>query len=356
MTPTQPDKRSAAFENIFGRPKPTQTTYDPTQYYAQQPQNVQRVSYPGSIPPGVALSPQPSIYALPQGAAPGPSPYRSSYYPIQAAPVQHVVQPQYYTQQHLIPQPPQQLPRRSPSPYTRPPGTIAPLPSQEPPDAGLEHLTRQGLTPAQAYQAQVYLNSPLNLPHQQPFPVQSVPDFAQLTPNPNHHILPGAHMTPYVTPGQITAIEDGMGSLGLSDYNSRSGHGEEDDEAGSSDLPWAAPEASRKCQYLLRILRLLTPFYQRLQLTGVMLSSPRPLRCPAGVSTTPKHRRSGLPILGIMAVVPRLRHRPPMRLAVPWSRVGRPGTTIPNPWGGVQEPITTTDCVPSQPPPRRLSP
>ena len=36
---------------------------------------------------------------------------------------------------------------------------IVPQPEQ-PPDASLEALTRQGLTPAQAYQAQVYLNSP----------------------------------------------------------------------------------------------------------------------------------------------------------------------------------------------------
>lgn len=38
-------------------------------------------------------------------------------------------------------------------------GIISPLP-EEPPDPGLEALTTTGLTPAQAYQAQVYLNSP----------------------------------------------------------------------------------------------------------------------------------------------------------------------------------------------------
>lgn len=31
---------------------------------------------------------------------------------------------------------------------------------EQPPDSSLEALTRQGLTPAQAYQAQVYLSSP----------------------------------------------------------------------------------------------------------------------------------------------------------------------------------------------------
>ncbi|KAG9019185.1 RHO1 GDP-GTP exchange protein 2 [Tulasnella sp. 427] len=260
----QPDKRSAAFESIFGRQKviPGQANafpvYDATQYYQATavagPANIQRISYPGSLPPGATFiqSPPQQIYALPQGAAPGPSPYRASYYPFTTVQTQPLTpQQQAYYQQHLTPQHTAQPPqRRSPSPYTRPPGTIHPIPGQEPQDAGLEHLTRQGLTPAQAYQAQVYLNSPASHPHQQPYPV-AAQDYSQLTPNPNHHHHAAARMTPYTAPPpQLPEVDLNIGGLGLSDFSKSSPEEDLNDGASSSELPWAQEPASNGSRHL----------------------------------------------------------------------------------------------------------
>lgn len=253
----QPDKRSAAFESIFGRQKviPAQTAaipvYDATQYYqasAAAAASSQRISYPGSLPPGTAYiqSPPQQLYALPQGAAPGPSPYRTSYYPFTAVQTQQLAPQQHtYYQHHLVPQQTAQPgQRRSPSPYTRPPGPIHPHPGQEPPDAGLEHLTRQGLTPAQAYQAQVYLNSPASHPHQQPYPV-AAQDYSQLTPNPNHHHHAAARLTPYTAPPpQLPDVDLNIGGLGLSDFSKSSQEEDLNDGASGSELPWAT-EPSR---------------------------------------------------------------------------------------------------------------
>ncbi|KAG8909824.1 hypothetical protein FRC01_006710, partial [Tulasnella sp. 417] len=260
LTQGQPDKRSAAFESIFGRQKviPAQTgaipVYDGTQYYQATPvaaaPNGQRISYPGSLPPGTAYiqSPPQQLYALPQGAAPGPSPYRTSYYPFTAVQTQQIAPQQHtYYQHHLAPQHTAQVPqRRSPSPYTRAPGTIHPLPGQEPPDAGLEQFTRQGLTPAQAFQA-VYLNSPASHPHQQPYPIVSAQDYSQLTPNPNHHHHhAAAARTPYnATPPQLPDVDLNIGGLGLSDFSKSSQEEDLNDGASSSELPWAQ-EPSRE--------------------------------------------------------------------------------------------------------------
>lgn len=53
-------------------------------------------------------------------------------------------------------------------------GVIVPLP-EEPPDPNLDALTRSGLTPAQAYQAQVYLNGPQRY-QPSPMPPSRTPD------------------------------------------------------------------------------------------------------------------------------------------------------------------------------------
>ncbi|KAG8904138.1 RHO1 GDP-GTP exchange protein 2, partial [Tulasnella sp. 403] len=223
---THPDKRSAAFENIFGRPGHI-PTYDPA-YYSQPNNGTQRTSYPPALPPGAALmqSPQQQLYALPPGAA-GPTPYRTSYYPVYAPQQQP---PRQYYQQHLIPQSsPHQIPHRTPSPYGR-----QPIPGQEPPD---EHPTRQGLTPAQAFQTQVYLNSPMNHAHLQP-----AGDYAQRTPNLNHYaggqLVPqysGSHS--YQAP-QLPSVEISMSGLGLSDFSSKSSPEDDGDGESSSELPW----------------------------------------------------------------------------------------------------------------------
>ena len=67
----------------------------------------------------------------------------------------------YSQYQYLSPQD-RRYPHSSAS-SSRSTGVIAPYP-QEPPDPSLEALTRSGMTPAQAYQAQVYSNRPPHAP------------------------------------------------------------------------------------------------------------------------------------------------------------------------------------------------
>ncbi|KAF8519036.1 CNH domain-containing protein [Hysterangium stoloniferum] len=158
-----PNKRTAAYESIFGRPSaqhhrpptigpsplqfshspqyrppqqtpqpyPYQSTYQQQQYYP--PQEARR-SYTGSI-----SSHHTAPYSHQQAASQGFAPYRTQLAP----PLEHGP---YHAESVSSAQ-----------------GIIAPLPEQ-PPDAGLEALTRQGLTPAQAYQ-QVYQNTPQHANH-----------------------------------------------------------------------------------------------------------------------------------------------------------------------------------------------
>ncbi|KAI0339671.1 CNH-domain-containing protein [Trametopsis cervina] len=154
----QPDKRSTAYESIFGRPvaahhqpTPQQAAYDP---YSQSP--YQHPAATAASSPYTASLGRRTSYAstrAPSVAYPA-SPQLSSVY----------TQTQHYTTSGS----PQPQPARASMQSLRPPSTtsrarsagrtagiIAPLP-EEPPDPSLEALTQTGLTPAQAYQAQVY--------------------------------------------------------------------------------------------------------------------------------------------------------------------------------------------------------
>ncbi|KAJ3765875.1 hypothetical protein FB446DRAFT_427799 [Lentinula raphanica] len=83
---------------------------------------------------------------------------------------------------------------------TNGPGIIAPKP-EEPPDPSLEALTKSGLTPAQAYQAQIYRNA---------------------------------------TPSSLPAVESDDGRLGI-DFAAESNSSDQSTDD-SSELPWARKE------------------------------------------------------------------------------------------------------------------
>ncbi|KAF7795014.1 hypothetical protein EIP86_006158 [Pleurotus ostreatoroseus] len=235
----QPDKRSAAYETIFGRP--TATHHIPQAPYVQQPypypppdatfgaQLGRRTSHTSTRAPSLSYSVQ----------QPPPDTYRQAYYPTQQ-PLPH---------QPHAPLPPQVPVNYAQSSYAsslkpgapslagrarsvgRVNGIIAPLP-EEPPDPSLEALTRQGLTPAQAYQAQVYMNRPA-MGH-------SAPDMQ----HPHHHQpqpprvsnASERHSAPSDLPRLGVSIESDDGRLGI-DFLGNGTPSEQSTDS-SSDLPW----------------------------------------------------------------------------------------------------------------------
>ncbi|KAL0059410.1 RHO1 GDP-GTP exchange protein 2 [Marasmius tenuissimus] len=216
--PPQGDKRGQAYESIFGRPSASHHQTPPPQFHPQQ--NYYYQQHP-PIPQDRRSSYAPSL-------GNGHYPYSNAY----PHPHQH---PQY-------PNPTGYPPRYMSSPYSgnslAPPsmmtrarsinsnpqsqGIIAPQP-EEPPDPALEALTRRGLTPAQAYQAQVNLNSPGHNGHA---------NLSQVQEHPNRNSDP-----PRL--GITIGPEDGKFGLEFGENNSS------DD---SSELPWAkrdSPATSR---------------------------------------------------------------------------------------------------------------
>ncbi|KAH9951057.1 CNH-domain-containing protein [Amylocystis lapponica] len=260
LGPRQPDKRHAAYESIFGRPTvPHHQPHAPPGYYPEPPQFVppnaqQYPYYPQQY--GAELdrrtssaSRAPSIN-YPQQQL-GPSAFRQSYYPPPAP--QHpqpppqgyppFVQPNYAQSSSLAP----------PSVISRArsigssPGVIAPQP-EEPPDAGLEALTRAGLTPAQAYQAQVYLSSPMG-PRARTHKASSG-DFRSLPPSAPLSVSSSADL-----PRLGMNLDADDGRLGLdftagSSTPSDPGTGEDS----ASELPWARyPHRSKPASVRSRI-------------------------------------------------------------------------------------------------------
>ncbi|KAJ3865844.1 CNH domain-containing protein [Lentinula novae-zelandiae] len=156
--PPAPDKRNAAYESIFGRPSAS--------HHHQ--------------------SPVPTVQP--------PYPPQTNYY--------YQQQPQNYQQNAVDRRTSFQQYHHSPS-LTNGPGIIAPKP-EEPPDPSLEALTKSGLTPAQAYQAQIYRNS---------------------------------------TPSSLPAVESDDGRLGI-DFAAESNSSDQSTDD-SSELPWARKESPR---------------------------------------------------------------------------------------------------------------
>ncbi|KAI0738597.1 CNH-domain-containing protein [Daedaleopsis nitida] len=203
MGPRRPDKRGAAYESIFGRPSAThhnqlhpQGQFSPSPvpgpYPQQPPQQPAGQPYPyysqyasSQLDRRTSQSSYrpPSVYQQQQAS---PS-LRQSYYPSNnpsqpyspAPPAGY--QPQQYPRQHVYAgslAPPSVVSRaRS---VGNSPGVIAPLP-EEPPDPSLEALQHTGLTPAQAYQAQVYRNS-TTMGQQQSWQQQQQPQHNQPEP------------------------------------------------------------------------------------------------------------------------------------------------------------------------------
>ncbi|KAI0042292.1 CNH-domain-containing protein [Auriscalpium vulgare] len=169
LGPRQPDKRHEAYESIFGRPSPVHhqnpspVNYASSQYlYPQQhSQNQQFSQYSdrrSSYAPSYASSthqahPAPAqsqFYAQPSQP---PNSWAYSSYPYRQQPYSHTTA----TTSHAS--------SVASNPHTQ--GIIAAPPDLSP-DTSLESFTRDGLTPAQAYQAQVYLSSPMGQQNVQP--------------------------------------------------------------------------------------------------------------------------------------------------------------------------------------------
>ncbi|KAI1791833.1 CNH-domain-containing protein [Ganoderma leucocontextum] len=173
MGPRRPDKRNAAYESIFGRPSvqhhslnpgdPGQFPPPPAQY--QQQPNIQQYPYYPQYPSQLDRRTSTSSFRPYQQQAP-PNTFNQSYHPNSTPPLPNSVSPPqgYQPQPYARQQYGYAASLAPPSVATRArsigsaPGVIAPLP-EEPPDPGLDALTQTGLTPAQAYQAQVYMNN-----------------------------------------------------------------------------------------------------------------------------------------------------------------------------------------------------
>lgn len=190
------NKRTAAYENIFGRPsaqhhRPS-TTVPLQQPYYQQPyrgppngQHYQQYSQQYSHQYYHPQQQQQQQQQDPRRS------YTSSVSSHQSAYSHHYSSSQTYTTPAAgAPYRPSLEPTREHQLSVAPsllssPGIIAPVPDP-PVDPGLEHYTRQGLTPAQAYQAQVYQNVPVQQQQQNwaPYRPVSSPQHPVISANP----------------------------------------------------------------------------------------------------------------------------------------------------------------------------
>ena len=229
LGPRQPDKRFAAYESIFGRPGAPQQPGMPP--YVQQPPPPQHSMYhyhPGEKRTSFGSTYAPSTHSHASHASHashGPSFHQRHN------PYNHHSQP-HVSPQSLYPPPSSVHSRaRSVASSSQSPGIIMPQPP-EPPDRSLEPFTLQGLTPAQAYQAQFYLNgtagsqqpSRLRASHHRPSADAPSPqqDFPRLNLTLEH---------PDSTLGLDFAVPNGTGS-------------DQGTDEGSSELPWARKDDS----------------------------------------------------------------------------------------------------------------
>ncbi|KAG5647488.1 hypothetical protein DXG03_009424 [Asterophora parasitica] len=227
-----PDKRHAAYEDIFGRPgaphhhTPPSSIYGPPVQpypYQQSPVTDRRSSYASFAP---------SLHNQPPSGLP-PSTFRPQYYP--AAPPQHPY-PQQIPGSYGYPNAAQSYASPHPS-ISRARSTVntngVPALSEEPPDM----LQHNGLTPAQAYQAQIYLNNPSG-----PNPNSRI----QASPGPSSR-PPSRVNAPKTHPGDAprlgVSLDHDDGRLGL-DFGAGSSGNSSDQgtDDGSSELPWARDE------------------------------------------------------------------------------------------------------------------
>ena len=263
--PPQGDKRSAAYESIFGRPTASHHYQPPPQ------QNQATLNY--SPPPRGSLNPYtqgndqqhqqqyldrrpsftPSVHPQPS-YLPQASHYRQSLAP--SVSHQPPLIPQQQQQQYLQPSyegslAPPSVHSRARSltsvPYAT--GTV-PQRTDDLPDPNLEALTRSGLTPAQAYQAQVYLNSPAGQQSGWNGLDSLPPGVFRPASLPEQPMVARSAM---VVPTLNLNLDGGDGGLGI-DF---AGSSPSDD--GSSELPWArsGQPSTRGCFYTIRHLLLV---------------------------------------------------------------------------------------------------
>ncbi|KAG1822209.1 CNH-domain-containing protein [Suillus variegatus] len=254
--PRQPDKRNEAYESIFGRPSAShhQAGQYPGQPVAQQLQYAQSVH--GMPVHGVQYhnQPYPAHYHHDRRTSHS---QRQNYYPnhLPQHPQQHLQSPYRQSYPHTAASQ-QQLPAHHHAQHTRPytlappvihgrarsvvssphaAGIISPLPD-DPPDESLEALTRAGLTPAQAYQAQVYRNSPTN----QQQPNEQANSTREPSLNGNHHRV--SNDVPLL--GVNLDLEDTRFNI---DFGTDDHRGPEES---TSELPWTIPNTganAREC-------------------------------------------------------------------------------------------------------------
>ena len=195
LGPRQPDKRYAAYEDIFGRPGASHHIPPSHQHY---PYPDKRTSYSSQLSP-------------PQHQ----QPYRHPY-------------PQY--------------PQHIPPSYTQSPHLGRAASALANPNSSRESLTPAGLTPAQAYQAQIFLENPAGLQ----------PDWNRYhnAPGPSDRSSHnGAPIHPMDPPRLGVSLDHDDGRLGL-DFVGHPGNGSstqpspQDTDEGSSELPWIRAESA----------------------------------------------------------------------------------------------------------------
>ena len=249
LGPRQPDKRSMAYESIFGRPgvshhiSPGQS---PSQNYSPPPPTYNQNQYP--YPAGQQHyshssvdfhnSPYSSHAYLPP---PPPNPRQSLYAPSPpqnqswSYPNYPYLQSQYPSHQS------------SPSPVANNPHIqpIYPPQSDDPPDSAIEPLNRQGLSPTHAYQPQTYNPNVIPLQQQPQWGPRPPPPQQQQTAyeyDQGHYFQNGSpsRSHPNIPHLNIDVVDNGR--LGV-DFSEESSPSDTDD----SELPWAH---SRSCTYL----------------------------------------------------------------------------------------------------------
>jgi len=220
LGPRQPDKRHAAYEDIFGRPGASHHTL----------QNYPQPGHPYPYPYHQQLQPvqdkRTSYSSLSSYQAP-----RQSHYPQHP----HHAPPSYTLA------PPNQHPGRPRSVMNNPHinGVILSR-SDDPPNPSLESLTPSGLTPAQAYQAQIYLDHP-----------QADWNRYQNVPGPsNRSSFPHPHNGGPLDPPRLgVSLDHNDGRLGLDfagavDTGGSGKSSPQDTDDGSSELPWVRVESA----------------------------------------------------------------------------------------------------------------
>ncbi|KAI0060701.1 CNH-domain-containing protein [Artomyces pyxidatus] len=238
LGPRQPDKRHEAYESIFGRPSAIHhqsgsplnypPPYPPNQY--PYPQQQQQGLY--ASPPDRRTSYASSYTSSTQQYAPqqpSASNHRQSFYAQPSQTWTYAGSP-YQQQPYSQPQMPSHASSVMSNPHAQ--GVLVAQP-EESPDASLESLTRAGLTPAQAYQAQVYLNSPLG--QQNAWATRANGSTFDYDKDPRYHNGGPSYPHPGNVPRLGVNIDADNGRLGL-DFGEGSSPSDTDD---GSELPWA---------------------------------------------------------------------------------------------------------------------